>query len=141
MKTYITTSDSKISFELSNDNGQQHELDVNYLSWKTELINIATLILKNTQRFNIEKLLKLENQNLNSNKDKDKVYNTLNISIPITEEIIKEVAYTKEDIIDNFLDRVNENLLLFTEDNHIDITIDKKVHIENLLNQIKETLI
>ena len=40
----------------------------------------------------IEKLLKLENQNLNSNKDK--VYNTLNISIPITEEIIKEVAYT-----------------------------------------------
>lgn len=89
MKTYITTSDSKISFELSNDNGQQHELDVNYLSWKTELINIATLILKNIQRFNIEKLLKLENQNLNSNKDK--VYNTLNISIPITEEIIKEV--------------------------------------------------
>lgn len=73
MKTYITTSDSKISF----DNGQQHELDVNYLSWKTELINIATLILKNIQRFNIEKLLKLENQNLNSNKDK--VYNTLNI--------------------------------------------------------------
>ena len=53
MKTYITTSDSKISFELSNDNGQQHELDVNYLSWKTELINIATLILKNIQRFNI----------------------------------------------------------------------------------------
>lgn len=139
MKTYITTSDSKISFELSNDNGQQHELDVNYLPWKTELINIATLILKNIQRFNIEKLLKLENQNLNSNKDK--VYNTLNISIPITEEIIKEVAYTKEDIIDNFLDRVNENLLLFTEDNHIDITIDKKIHIENLLNQIKETLI
>lgn len=139
MKTYITTSDSKISFELSNDNGQQHELDVNYLSWETELINIATLILKNIQRFNIEKLLKLENQNLNSNNDK--VYNTLNISIPITEEIIKEVAYTKEDIIDNFLDRVNENLLLFTEDNHIDITIDKKTHIENLLNQIKETLI
>lgn len=139
MKTYITTSDSKISFELSNDNGQQHELDVNYLSWETELINLAILILKNIQRFNIEKLLKLENQNLNSNKDK--VYNTLNISIPITEEIIKEVAYTKEDIIDNFLDRVNENLLLFTEDNHIDITIDKKVHIENLLNQIKETLI
>lgn len=139
MKTYITTSDSKISFELSNDNGQQHELDVNYLSWETELINIATLILKNIQRFNIEKLLKLENQNLNPNKDK--VYNTLNISIPITEEIIKEVAYTKEDIIDNFLDRVNENLLLFTEDNYIDITIDKKVHIENLLNQIKETLI
>lgn len=136
MKTYITTSDSKISFELSNDNGQQHELDVNYLSWKTELINIATLILKN---IHIEKLLKLENQNLNPNKDK--VYNTLNISIPITEEIIKEVAYTKEDIIDNFLDRVNENLLLFTEDNHIDITINKKAHIENLLNQIKETLI
>lgn len=26
MKTYITTSDSKISFELSNDNGQQHEI-------------------------------------------------------------------------------------------------------------------
>lgn len=137
MKTYITTSDSKISFELSNDNGQQHELDVNYFSWKTELINIATLILKNIQRFNIEKLLKLENQNLDPNK----VYNTLNISIPITEEIIEEVAYTKEDIINDFLDRVNENLLLFTEDNHIDITIDKKVHIENLLNQIKETLI
>lgn len=137
MKTYITTSDSKISFELSNDNGQQHELDVNYLSWKTELINIATLILKNTQRFNIEKFLKLENQNFDPNK----VYNTLNISIPITEEIIEEVAYTKEDIINDFLDRVNENLLLFTEDNHIDITIGKKVHIENLLNQIKETLI
>lgn len=137
MKTYITTSDNKISFELSNDNGQQHELDVNYFSWKTELINIATLILKNIQRFNIEKLIKLENQNLNSNK----VYNTLNISIPITEEIIKEVAYTKEDIINDFLDRVNENLLLFTEDYHIDITIDKKIHIENLLNQIKETLI
>lgn len=137
MKTYITTSDSKISFELSNDNGQQHELDVNYLSWKTELINIATLILKNIQ--NIEKLLKLENQNFNSNKDK--VYNTLNISIPITEEIIEEVAYTKEDIISDFLDKVNKNLLLFTEDNHIDITIDKKTHIENLLNQIKETLI
>lgn len=132
MKTYITTSDNKISFELSNDNGQQHELDVNYLPWKTELINIATLILKNTQRF-----IKLENQNLNSNKDR--VYNTLNISIPITEEIIKE-AYTK-DIINDFLDMVNENLLLFTEDNHIDITIDKKIHIENLLNQIKETLI
>ena len=139
MKTYITTSDNKISFELSNDNGQQHELDVNYLPWKTELINIATLILKNTQRFNIQSFIKLENQNLNSNKDK--VYNTLNISIPITEEIIEEVAYTKEDIINDFLDRVNENLLLFTEDNHIDITIDKKVHIENLLNQIKETLI
>ena len=123
MKTYITTSDSKISFELSNDNGQQHELDVNYLPWKTELINIATLILKNTQRFNIEKLLKLENQNLNSNKDR--VYNTLNISIPITEEIIKEVANIK-DIINDFLDMVNEDLLLFTEDNHIDITIDKK---------------
>lgn len=138
MKTYITTSDNKISFELSNDNGQQHELDVNYLPWKTELINIATLILKNIQRFNIEKLLKLENQNLNSNKDK--VYNTLNISIPITEEIIEEVAL-KEDIINDFLDRVNENLLLFTEDNHIPITIDKKIHIENLLNQIKETLI
>lgn len=30
MKTYITTSDNKISFELSNDNGQQHELDVNH---------------------------------------------------------------------------------------------------------------
>lgn len=137
MKTYITTSDNKISFELSNDNGQQHELDVNYFSWKTELINIATLILKNIQRFNIEKLIKLENQNLGPNK----VYNTLNISIPITEEIIEEVAYTKEDIINDFLDRVNENLLLFTEDNHIDITIDKKIHIENLLNQIKETLI
>lgn len=139
MKTYITTSDSKISFELSNDNGQQYELDVNYLSWETELINIATLILKNTQRFNIEKLLKLKNQNLNSNKDK--VYNTLNISIPITEEIIEEVSYKEEDIINDFLDRVNENLLLFAEDNHIDITIDKKIHIENLLNQIKETLI
>lgn len=137
MKTYITTSNSKISFELSNDNGEQYELDVNYFSWKTELINIATLILKNIQRFNIEKLIKLENQNLDPNK----VYNTLNISIPITEEIIKEVAYTKEDIINDFLDRVNENLLLFTEDNHIDITIDKKIHIENLLNQIKETLI
>jgi hypothetical protein len=36
---------------------------------------------------------------------------------------------------------VNEDLLLFTEDNHIDITIDKKIHIKNLLNQIKETLI
>lgn len=137
MKTYITTSNSKISFELSNDNGNQHELDVNYFSWKTELINIATLILKNIQRFNIEKLIKLENQNLDPNK----VYNTLNISIPITEEIIEEVTYTKEDIINDFLDRVNENLLLFTEDNHIDITIDKKIHIENLLNQIKETLI
>lgn len=34
MKTYITTSDSKISFELSNDNGQQPKLDVNYLPWK-----------------------------------------------------------------------------------------------------------
>lgn len=45
MKTYITTSDNKISFELSNDNGQQHELDINYLHGKTELINIATLIL------------------------------------------------------------------------------------------------
>lgn len=88
MKTYITTSDSKISFELSNDNGQQHELDVNYLSWKTELINIATLILKNTQRFNIQSFIKLENQNFDPNK----VYNTLNISIPITEEIIEEVA-------------------------------------------------
>lgn len=137
MKTYITTSDNKISFELSNDNGQQHELDVNYLSWKTELINIATLILKNAQRFNIQSFIKLENQNFDPNK----VYNTLNISIPITEEIIEEVAYTKEDIINDFLDRVNENLLLFTEDNHIDITIDKKTHIENLLNQIKETLI
>ena len=137
MKTYITTSDSKISFELSNDNGQQHELDVNYLSWKTELINIATLILKNTQRFNIQSFIKLENQNFNPNK----VYNTLNISIPITEEIIEEVAYTKEDIIDNFLDIVNKNLLLFTEDNHIDITIDKKIHIENLLNKTEETLI
>lgn len=139
MKTYITTSDNKISFELSNDNGQQHELDINYLPWKTELINIAILILKNTQRFNIQSFIKLEDQNLNPNKGK--VYNTLNISIPITEEIIEEVAYTKEDIINDFLDRVNENLLLFTEDNHIDITIDKKVHIENLLNQIKETLI
>lgn len=137
MKTYITTSDNKISFELSNDNGQQYELDVNYLSWKTELINIATLILKNTQKFNMQSFIKLENQNFDPNK----VYNTLNISIPITEEIIEEVAYTKEDIINDFLDRVNENLLLFTEDNHIDITIDKKTHIENLLNQIKETLI
>lgn len=137
MKTYITTSDNKISFELSNDNGQQYELDVNYLSWKTELINIATLILKNTQKFNMQSFIKLENQNFDPNK----VYNTLNISIPITEEIIEEVAYTKEDIINDFLDRVNENLLLFTKDNHIDITIDKKTHIENLLNQIKETLI
>lgn len=137
MKTYITTSDNKISFELSNDNGQQYELDINYLSWKTELINIATLILKNTQKFNMQSFIKLENQNFDPNK----VYNTLNISIPITEEIIEEVAYTKEDIINDFLDRVNENLLLFTEDNHIDITIDKKTHIENLLNQIKETLI
>lgn len=137
MKTYITTSDNKISFELSNDNGQQHELDINYLPWKTELINIAILILKNTQRFNIQSFIKLENQNFDPNK----VYNTLNISIPITEEIIEKVAYTKEDIINDFLDRVNENLLLFTEDNHIDITIDKKIHIENLLNQIKETLI
>lgn len=131
MKTYITTSDNKISFELSNDNGQQHELDVNH--GKTELINIATLILKNTQRFNIQSFIKLENQNFDPNK----VYNTLNISIPITEEIIEEVAYTKEDIINDFLDRVNENLLLFTEDNHR----QKKIHIENLLNQIKETLI
>lgn len=137
MKIYITTSDNKISFELSNDNGQQYELDVNYLSWKTELINITTLILKNTQKFNMQNFIKLENQNFDPNK----VYNTLNISIPITEEIIEEVAYTKEDIINDFLDRVNENLLLFTEDNHIDITIDKKTHIENLLNQIKETLI
>ena len=137
MKTYITTSDNKISFELSNDNGQQHELDVNYLPWKTELINIATLILKNTQKFNKQSFIKLENQN----PDPNKVYNTLNISIPITEEIIEEVAYTKEEIINDFLDRVNENLLLFTEDNHIDITINKKIHIENLLNQIKETLI
>ena len=137
MKTYITTSDNKTSFELSNDNGQQYELDVNYLPWKTELINITTLILKNTQRSNKQSFIKLENQNLGPNK----VYNTLNISIPITEEIIEEVAYTKEDIINDFLDRVNENLLLFTEDNHIDITIDKKIHIENLLNQIKETLI
>lgn len=137
MKTYVTTSNNEISFELSNNNGHRYKLGVNLTPLKTELINTITQILRSTIEYNQEKLLKLENRNYNPQE----VYNTLNISIPLTEEIVQEIAYSSEEIIGGFIEDFKENLSEFLEDNQIYIPMEKENKITQLLNQIKETLI